>query len=447
MLVVGSSTMSLDATHLAIAFALLAAPAVLGVASYTDTMEDETPSPAAMAAAEGETIETFEGDVPEDVTAGTLDLRIDRGTVKVVGWSQDKYKIDVLEASEETTVDDGETEATFEETTEEDAISLSLVVDHTSTTNVDVESEHANAGDQADRAIVAHVPQRLTYESIHACEGEGHTTDISLVTLSPDGDCVDTSQPTIGTIRADLDGHDDDGLDVSWGLSSLEGESARMLADDGLVQLEELDFARLGVATDNGKVNGTAVTASQLTVETDNGAIDLEADADEAALATDNGDIGLVGDVPVLDATSDNGHVSVASSRLSEGSIETDNGGIDMKTEPIRSGELSLVSDNGAIEVFLAHGDDIGYEVTGASDNGPVEVELVDEESDDETEAGDERGPDHSESARTAGYEDRSIQQSIDAETDNGPIEIREQGAQSDSGSSASGSAGFAGLR
>lgn len=413
--------MSPNATHLLVAAALLAAPVSLGVASQTDTLSTEALFAAeSQQAQEAETIETFEGEVAEDVSAANLDLRIDHGTVKVLAWEKDAYKIEVLEANSNASLDQGQTETTFDETGEEDTITLSLTVDHQSLTGVQANAAGEQVGDSADRAIVAHVPQRLTYEKVYACEGETAATSNALEPVTGQEDsCVETTSPTLVHGEINLEQTREEGLNLSWGVEGLEGNLTQIEADNGPVDFQEIDFTKVDVETDNGAVTGEAITAETFVAETDNGAIEL------------------VGDIEVLDARTDNGGVDVDSPILSEGAVETDNGAVELNIEPTRSGQLDVRTDNGAIEIWLGHADDVGYTVEGASDNGDVQIALADEQSDDEPaepEAEDEHDYSHGaeESARTSGYEELPIQMELTAESDNGGIQVVEETASLD---------------
>ncbi|MDX1612060.1 MAG: hypothetical protein R3185_06800, partial [Candidatus Thermoplasmatota archaeon] len=93
-----------------IALSLLVAPATLGIATYTGTLDltDGSPSPEDFG---GQAIETFEKDLDDPAVTGWLDLRIDDGAVRVIGWDQDAYKVMVLQPpTDDGAVHDQETE-------------------------------------------------------------------------------------------------------------------------------------------------------------------------------------------------------------------------------------------------------------------------------------------------------------------------------------------------
>lgn len=445
--------MSLNLTHLYLAVALLAAPAALGVASHTDQLgfSDEEASPVAASAnsnEEAQTIETFEGEVPEDVTRGELDLRIDRGPVKVVGWAKDRYEIAVIADGNSSS---GETTTDFQENVEEDKISLSLVVDHEQASAVEVSVAGQEHGDAGERAIVAHVPQRLTYETIHACEGQ-HTQlpGEDLVSEDDDDDeCVEGSQTELVHGSIHITDGEDAGLNASWGLQGLEAADAQIDAHNGDVALNQLDVATLDVETHNGAIEGADVTAEQLTLDTHNGDIDVGTDAQDARVTTHNGEVQLKGDIPSLDASSHNGDIAVASPVLANGSLETHNGAIHLKATPATSGQLDLVTENGDVDVRLGHAQDVGYDVVGETENGDIDIALVDEaKSDDKADAESDDHYDHREreEARTSGYEDKPVQLALSAQTDNGAIEIVEQSADAGDGNATEDAGSSAGL-
>lgn len=424
--------MDANLTHALLAFALLAAPASLGVASQTDAV-DVPLIASGDEAAEGETIETFEGDVAEEVTSGVLDLRIDRGSVKVVGWEQDRYEIQVLQESTDGR-SDGETTTEFQETVEDDKLTLELVVDRESSVGSPVGTQGQEVGSDApERAIVAHVPQSLDYESIYACEGQGYqapNASLPVSVRSGHTECVNSDQPLDFQPRIHVNHRGDDGLNVTSGLVGIDGTQAELAFDNNPIVLAEIGFETLVAETDNGGIEGANVTTQQLAVHTDNGHVDLGVDAESADVHMDNGHVTLVGEIGTIDARSDNGAIDVVSSAIAEGSIVTDNGAIEVHLDPAESGDLSLETDNGAIEAFLAHSEDVGYFAEGASDNGDVDIALVDERSadDDDPTEEHERYGEH-EVAHTAGYEGKDIQFGITAETDNGGIQILEETA------------------
>lgn len=424
-------------TQALLAAALLAAPASLGVASQTDALDALGIAADEGQAAEGQTLETFEGELAQEITRANLDLRIDRGTVDVVGWEKDSYKIEVLqEADAGSTTGDRETEVTFDETTDGDTVTLETVVDRQGVAGPTANVNGQQVGDdQPDRAIVAHVPARLTYETIHACEGQGYQApNGSLpVHVGSEDECVPASDASQIGGGIHVNHRSEEGLNITWGVAGLEGDGIDLEVDDGHVELAELDFETIGIETDNGAIEGDNVTVTTLELETDNGQIDLGVDAVEADVETDNGQVDLVGAIESLDAETDNGQVHVESPVLSDGSIVTDNGAIEVALEPTRSGDLTLATDNGAIDAYLAHADDVGYRAQGVSDNGDVQIALVDEQgTDDGLSEEDEYDSGDREVAQTSGYEDKAIQLSIQAESNNGSIDVLEDTASQD---------------
>lgn len=410
-----------------LAFALFAAPAALGVGALTDTFDDEatpTQAHAVDGAAQAQAVETFEGSVPDEVANAELDLRIDRGPIHVKAWDKDTYKIEVL-AEQNASGDNLETE--FDESVDGDTIALSLVVDHKPTAGVDVTVDGAPGQDAGERAVVAHVPAELAYQHVFACEGEQTESATDPIVSQGEDGCVQSDQASLASASVHLQG--EDGLDVHWGLEGLSGDTFEVRADNGDVELAELDATLVDVETENGNVAASQVVADEVRVASANGALDLALDADNATATTDNGEIEVSGAVDELRADSENGAVSVASSTLSQGDVSTQNGDITMDVEPARSGELTVATDNGAIDVQLAHADDVGYDASGTSDNGEVAIALVDETSSEEETADDEHDSGDEESAHTSGYGQLPIQLAIDATSDNGSIEIVEETA------------------
>lgn len=479
--------MSVELPHVLIAAALLAAPASLGVATQTDLIEtpgsDAGHGSAPLASqqfSESETVDTFEGEVGEEIDEATLDLRIDRGAVKVVAWEKDTYRIEVLqEAGSDSTVGDSETTTEFDETVEDGTLSLNLVVDREGQgAHVQVATEEVGSG-ELDRAIVAKVPARLSYTELKACEGQTYDApddQVPGVHLGGNSTCVESAQPVQGSpsISVATQNGTSSGLNVTSGLVGLEGQTARFDSDVHDVVLEDLAFADVAVAVDSGDVTAHAIDVDSLHLEADSGDVtadeveatdahlgtdsgdvtlegaieELHADADsgdvtvtgrqisEAHVGTDSGDIALDGGFEDLQAEADSGDVALATDRLVEGSIVTDSGDIDAMIQPASSGDLGLEADSGDVEVTLAHAENIGYKAHGASDSGDVTIELVDEAGGDEGVPADEDDPGSGdeESAKTRGYEDKPIRLAIDAQTDNGEVSIVENQAGSQDG-------------
>lgn len=423
--------MDANLAHAAIAVAMLAAPASLGVAAHEDVALPGLSADEAQAR-DGETLETFEGGVPEEVTAGELDLRIDRGAVRVVGWDQPRYRIEVLQEATDGDAGQRETTAAFDESVDGDTIALEVVVDREGSSLPSVRAGSQTAGaEDPDRAIVAHVPERLTYESVHACEGQsfqGPNLTEPLISWGNE-ECVASDDAIHGSWSVHVDARGEDGLDVSWGLEGVDGREALLEVDDGHVEFNDTEFTKLEARTDNGPIEGSAA-AETVALATDNGDVDLDLEASEARVLTDDGEIELDGPIEALDADTDNGGVDVESDVLSEGSIVTDNGPIEVNVLPARSGQLTLETDNGPIDVYLGHEDDVGYLAHGVADSGRVQIALVDETNPrEENVTADERDHGDQEVAKTQAYERLPVQLEIDASTDNGAIEIVEDTA------------------
>lgn len=462
----------MNLTHVLLAGALLAAPVGVGMASQGDVagmlgLEDDAPEDELQATDAdqqdsdseeedseteeignrgGEEIDSFSGEVSEDVTKAVLDLRIDRGAIELVGWEEERYEIAVIQEETEGS-SNGETNVEFTDEVDGDTLSIELIVDREGDTGPTIHAGGQTMGEDPDRAIVAFVPQRLNYEDIYACEGEDHDTSAAGVTLFSSRGCVEGSGGAFSGGSISVNANQSDGLDVEFALANLDGEHAELAALNNAITTSQLSFETLKATTNNGAIDSENVSAETatfksnngaihgedmstegLTVKTNNGAIDVDAEAEEALVETNNGAVELSGPIQILDAESNNGKIVVASPVLSEGQIETNNGKIDLTLTPASSGGLDLASNNGAINVHLGHEEDVGYAVHGQTDNGHVEIDLVDQEEETtESDEHDQYRSGEEASAKTENYEDHPIQLAIEAASSNGGIEVTEQ--------------------
>ncbi len=436
--------MSTTLTKLLAAALLVLAPAGVGVATMNDSVSvpliggDE-------ASQEAETVETFEKTFETNLTTGELDLRIDRGEVRVEAWEKNAYEVRVLQ----TPTDDDATEVTFEDASEGSHLNLSVVVDRNEQPSVHAPGVDEGASN-VERAIVAYVPAHVAYERVYTCEGEAgpasepvHDALDQAPVVGEDIESGATCVP--GDTEADagfsvylMDSGNASKLNVTGGVIGLHGSTLTMLFDNGDAHVDGIDFETVTAETDNGDIEGASVVAERFDAETDNGDVDLEGDLGVVEAQTDNGDVGLAGTMDRVTADTDNGEVTVTGT-VSEVQATSDNGDITLQLTPESSGQLDLTSDNGRVAVTVPETSQHGYDVTARTDNGDITIDLEEAEAagageDDEE---DEHGGDEVH-ARTSGYEDRAIKLEMSIATDNGDVWVTAADAQVDGDSDGS---------
>lgn len=437
--------------HAIVGLLLLTAPASLGVATYSDNVTVPYLEGSGEAnETEGEVVESFEASFDEPIETGVLDLRIDHGQVKVVGWEKNAYKVEVIQ----TPTEDDRTTVEFTDDSEGSELNLSVIVDRQRQSGAHVDAGEQEVGeDHVDKAIVAHVPASATYESVYACEGQesmvSETIEDGLsrvpgIEEHDDKACVPAGdQPEMrGSIQIDAD-DDDQTLNITWGAIGLDGEQLTMRADYGDIQFEELDFETIEVVTDYGDLSGQTVTAEKAKLVTDYGDItidqldvntfkavsdygDLQLDGTlgETDITTQYGDVDLTGDVAKGTITTDHGEITV-NGTFDKGSMTTDYGDVILRLTPTETGALDVTSDHGAISAFVPKGEDYGYDVTAATDHGDVVVGLEDASTEgDNASAEDEDDHDDGETvhAKTENFEERAVQLTLDLDTDYGDV-------------------------
>lgn len=423
--------MTTTALKMLAAALLIASPASLGLATYSDQvavplLEDDA------SAEEAEVIASYAQDYEANLTTGELDLRIDEGEVRVVGWANDSVSIEVLQ----TPTDDDRTKATIQDDTAGEHLNLSVVVDRQERTGVSAEIGPLSQGDDdPERAIVAYVPMDVAYQRVYACEGEtsavSQTIDDALDRLPGTEEhereaCVPADgQPETGGTIGINSGRDDPTLDVTAGVFDLHGDALELSFDDADLGVDRVDFAMARISTDNGDVTGTSVTLGDLKATTDNGDVDLSGSISKVHATTDNGDVDLRSDITQAALTTDNGQVTVVGS-LADGTIDTDNGDVILQLEPRASGSLDVTTDNGDVAVTVPEAQRYGYDVEASTDNGDIVIGLEDVRKAGTTQ-GNASEDDHREDrdrvhARTHGFDSREIQLGLSLATDNGDV-------------------------
>lgn len=418
------------------ALAIVVSPASLGIAAYTGAV-DLGLGTASESGFNGEIVEEFTGSFDEEVTDGTLDLRVDRGAVRVIGWDKPEYRVVVVEEPhEEADVSDHETTVEFDDRSSGSTLDLKAVADREGTYRVQQDGDGVRTGGHVDLAIIAWVPASADYTKIRACSGQDpfisgavHTVGEVLGEVSEteqeDRRCVPAQDrpSTMGQISINHAANHT-GLNVTSGVTGLDGgllwaftgygdiqveeagfETVRLSSGYGDVALDEVSTQRLDIETGYGDIYAEALDTEDLAIDTGYGDVHLEGTVDAASLATDYGDVVLDGTFDDLELTTDYGDVT---------------GQLDIRA----SGTYEIATDYGDVGLSVPARQAIGYDVQAATDHGDVEVDLAD--AGDQGGAEDEDDDDNEEDkhVRTQGYEDRAIQVAMDIETDYGDITV-----------------------
>lgn len=413
---------------------MLSAPASLGFATVSDSvtvpvLEDR----AAEQGSDAEVVKTYEKEYETQLKTGELDLRIDRGSVRVIGWSNNSVKVKVLQ----TKTSDDRTEVQITDETEGSHLNLSVLVDRNRQHGISVDAGPVDQGEEpVDKAIIAYVPESVSYDKVHACEGEQwflskayHDVADRVPGMDDEEDadvCVpaDTRPEGHGTIQIGSS-EDRKHLNVTWGAIGLHGKALEMRIDYGNADLEALDFQTIDLKTDYGNVDGLQLSAETLDVTSDYGDISLNGTFGTVNAVTDYGDLTIRGSVSKADVTTDYGQVTV-SGQLSEGSFVSDYGDVTLQLTPQTSGQIEVTTDYGDVAVTVPDAQRYGYDVSAATDYGDIMIGLDDARSvsSDQGDEGGEEEHDDGEQAhvRTNGYQDRTVTIQMGITTDYGDV-------------------------
>lgn len=174
---------------------------------------------------------------------------------------------------------------------------------------------------------------------------------------------------------------------VEWGATVLAGLPA------------SADYT-FDLGTSNGVVEATGFSGSSATLDSSNGEVALDGRWDEATLDTSNGYVVVDGDFGGLDAS-------------------TSNGGIVADLDSRRSADVTLDTSNGEIDVHLRASGAAGYDLSGDATNGEVEISVAGTQP-----VGTQT--DESKHYQTPDYDSRAVQISVQADTSNGGVSIRD---------------------
>jgi hypothetical protein len=367
---------------------------------------------------EGNVLEEWSGSFDSAPSTGHLDLRMDHGHVKVVAWDKPRYRVMLLQQSQDgQSANDYETKADFQDQSSGDAIDITLHVDREGTYGVGVDAEEASTEDpHPRRAVVAFVPAGTSYEDVNVCSGERHAFEQTWEDAwgsvpwpwSEDDPQVHPSclkqQEQAGvapTVYADGDEEQKLGVERT-GVHGLEASTLRLATEYGDLAVEDTDAGTLAALTGSGPIDVRNVAAENATFLTSHGDV-LIAGASGADLAAVSGG----GDLAV-DHT------------------------------PTADGTVALYSEYGEVDARVPAPGEVAYDVDTRTDHGDLTVALEDTSVDHENREDnrswqdpsywmnlfEDDGYEKSASAQTDNWGDDAIQTGIRAATEDGDIVV-----------------------
>ncbi len=428
----------MSALKLLAAIALVISPASLGIAAYTGAVDlDLTAS--SEPGFNGKIVHEETGSFDEPVTEGTLDLRVDRGAVRVIGWEKPEYRVIVVEEPhEDAALSDQETSVEFEDRSSGSTIDLKVVADRQGTYRVQQDGDGVRTGDHVDLAIVAWVPASAQYSTIRACSGQDSfwsgaisTADDVLGEIAEvrDGDhgCVPAQETpsTMGQISINHEGNST-GLNVTSGVVGLQGDALRALTSYGSIEVTEAGFETIDLDSAYGEVALADVTAGSVEVSTDYGAITArELEVTDLELASGYGDLTVQGTAEAAEIATEYGSILLEGT-FDDLDVSTEYGDLAAELAVRASGAYDLSTEYGNVELSVPARDAIGYDVVASTEYGDVDVDLQDASR--QGDAGEEDDEDRErEHVRTDGFDERAIQVEMVIETEYGDVDVGHQ--------------------
>lgn len=296
-------------------------------------------------------------------STGNLDLRIDHGPVKVVGWDKPKYHIMVLQGKDKgQKAHDYETKVSFSDQGGSDAINVKLTVDRDGTYGVGVESAAGSTEDpHRKRAIVAFVPAETSYEEVNACSGQEHQFENAWEDtwgsapwpwaqneVKVDVACMKSDSSPDAAVHADLRMENNESEEEEDHPFGIEASGA-----------SNIDASTLTLASSYGDLKLQNVGASDMLVLAEHGSIGARGlSADNASLVTG------YGDVAVRDA-----HGADLFAASSSGDVAVD-------FTPTGDGTLALLSDYGEVLTRVTPPGQVGYDIRTGTDYGDLTIAV-----------------------------------------------------------------------
>lgn len=307
-------------------------------------------------------LERFSGDRARAPATGNLELRVDRGPVRVVGWDDPGYEVLVLQenASDGPAVHDHETSVDWSDDSSGDTLDLKLDVTRDGTYGAGVQTDAGSTEDpHRDRAVVAFVPAGTDYQEVVACSGrEGafeHAWEDSWGSIPwpwgdrrdvEEDDCLASEDSPGFHLHADLrledDGKEKAFPEVRTGITGIDGESVRVSSAYGAVDATDLDVGAFTALSGYGDVHAEGVTAGNASL--------LSGHGDVVAPGTSGEDVQAV----------------------------TEHGDVAVGFTPEASGTLLLWSGHGKAELQVVPPDPVAYDVSAGTDHGTIDVSVQD---------------------------------------------------------------------
>jgi hypothetical protein len=158
-----------------------------------------------------------------------------------------------------------------------------------------------------------------------------------------------------------------------------------------------------------GSIDVTLPTglAMVVTAETTNGAVSVQGKTDGLSVQTVNGQVSVNADVTQV-------------------SLQTTNGQVQATLRPTASGRISASTTNGQVVLSLPEDAQRGYDVTGRTTNGEVQIQLKDGDLGPCPQGSQYYTPPCNERTfKTHGYDQRAIQSQVSATGTNGQIHVK----------------------
>ncbi|MGQ0536635.1 MAG: DUF4097 family beta strand repeat-containing protein [Methanobacteriota archaeon] len=349
-------------------------------------------------------LQEFRKDFDGRIATGELDLRIDWGDVRVFGWNENAYLVQVLQQTAGgQAASDFETLIDFKDTSSGDVMKLSLLVDQEGTYGVGVQGSDPTPA----TAIVAYVPKHAFYTKVFACAGQGHMFDDTFDGIDPwpfdeepaftvEQECVaDDATPgfSIGSIGVNSDRSP--APRVTTGVEEISGKDLLVYSRYGDVDASNASFEAISLLANHGDLSGTNLEGTG------------------ATLMTEYGDIVVLGGSVTTKAWSRYGDV-------------------DVELTPKATGAHDLLTEYGDISLMVPQGPAFGYQVASGTNYGDIVIALVGAKV-KETEAEDEEfdpagwlqpgtGYRHTATGGTSDFAGRAVQVDVKAFTDYGDI-------------------------
>jgi hypothetical protein len=360
-----------------VASVLVAVPAGFAAVSVGPQLLAPHAAPLAAKSAASEPAQKWAGDVPAGVTHGSIDFRTVTGTIHILpSPAAESWDVAVIvppKNANAVSLGENQYDYDFHGDVVDGALQLTLTVTQKSEALLNVDQPD-------DLAIVAQVPARIAWDTVHACSGASWSGPVALF-----GDDSGDS----GCVRQDAAG-------LSGGITIVTDDSG---VDEPFL-VEGLHGAKLELAANNEGLGAKAIEFDETSIVSNNGGIRFTGTGGSIQLVSNNGDI---------DAVVKN----VADAKLG---VVTNNGQVHVQV-PVgkdRAFDVGATTNNGQIEIRLPDMKDAGSD-GGQDTQGPLPLGLLGKPPSDE-------GSSQSAHKVSSNYEAADIHTVIKAVTNNGDI-------------------------